>query len=551
VVRLSSAVLVAALLGAPVALSWAVTHTSVQGHVGTTPATFTLTTSGHSELRLGIAGTVFMPVSQGPVGVVATVDGPGDPGAGDGDLASYVRPEMLQLYTGLFHNPEEAVQEYVDLVVGDFWRRLLVAELVVAGAGGLVLFALLSVFPIRELLAGHRPKLRAAVACGVVLSATTALAVIQLTADDRDTRPEDGVYKLPALDDTIAAGSTTNSPVLRALSGGALAKARQLLQRQEDQERAYRAAASGALQARAAQMTGPRPGEIAVMMQSDMHCNTTMIRLQRLVVSMLREQYGEDVPSLLAITGDLTTNGTPAEGSCIKSEAAIAEGGPVAAVTGNHESDVSEQQMRGAGMAVLDGAVEEVGGVSVLGDGDPSRSEFFGDTRLRGDETQQDMGARLHEEAENNRPDLVIVHEAYAAQAFLDVGPMRAFLEAAGSNRAPYEDDVRDAPASAVFYGHWHRSVDPRVVWNSDGTWTLVMELDTSGGAIGSPTPGNFSTPWSRPQQQASFPVIFLDAESRMVTGYQVYRFATDATVAVLPRVDVGPPAPPEPPDGQ
>lgn len=68
------------------------------------------------------------------------------------------------------------------------------------------------------------------------------------------------------------------------------------------------------------------------------------------------------------------------------------------------------------------------------------------------------------------------------------------------------------------------------------------MELDTSGGAIDTPTLNNFSTPWSRPSQEASFPVVFLDQETRMVTGYQLYRFATDGTATVLPRVDVGVP---------
>ncbi len=81
--------------------------------VGTSPTTFTLSTRGSSEVRLGIAGTVYVPQSLGPIGVVATVEGPGDPGAGDGDLANYVRPEMLKLYTGLFHDPGAAVDEYV------------------------------------------------------------------------------------------------------------------------------------------------------------------------------------------------------------------------------------------------------------------------------------------------------------------------------------------------------------------------------------------------------------------------------------------------------
>jgi hypothetical protein len=91
-----------------------------------------------------------------------------------------------------------------------------------------------------------------------------------------------------------------------------------------------------------------------------------------------------------------------------------------------------------------------------------------------------------------------------------------------------------------VLYGHWHRSVEPRVVWNSDGSWTLVMELDTSGGAVASPTIGHFSTPWTPPQQEASFPVLFLDRDTGLVTGYQLYSFATDGTVTVHPRVEVG-----------
>jgi hypothetical protein len=80
------------------------------------------------------------------------------------------------------------------------------------------------------------------------------------------------------------------------------------------------------------------------------------------------------------------------------------------------------------------------------------------------------------------------------------------------------------------------------VVWNSDGTWTLVMELNTSGGAIASPTLNHFSTPWSPPQQTASFPVVFLNADSGLVTGYQIYTFGTDGKVTVEPRVEVGSP---------
>ncbi len=70
------------------------------------------------------------------------------------------------------------------------------------------------------------------------------------------------------------------------------------------------------------------------------------------------------------------------------------------------------------------------------------------------------------------------------------------------------------------------------------------MELNTSGGAIATPTVGDFSTPWTKPQQEASFPVLYLDSESGLVTGYQVYRFATDGTARVEPRVAVSGVAP-------
>ncbi|WP_137295224.1 metallophosphoesterase family protein [Nocardioides dongxiaopingii] len=544
--RLAVCVVVAGLLGLPLALSWAVTHTEVTQQIGTSPTTFTLSTQGHSEVRLGIAGTVYLPISSGPVGVVATVDGPGDPGAGDGDLAAYVRPEMLQLYTGLFHDPEAAVDEYVSLVEDELRSQLFRATAFVAGLGGLALFALHELLPVRLTRGTRRDAVRIGLSGALVLAMSSGLAVVQLRGSDGGRGPTTGVYALSALDGTPAAGSTTDSPVLRALLGGAISRAQVLVDRQEADERSYRANAEAGLDDQQDLMVGPEEGELAVMMQSDMHCNTTMIRLQRRVFSMLSDTYGTDerpVPSLLAIAGDLTTNGTAAEGVCIRTEADISGDAPIAAISGNHESDVSEEQMGDAGMEVLDGSVVELGGFRLLGDGDPSRSELFGATRQRGDETQAGQGERLRGVAEDadDEPDLLVVHEGYAAQAFLGIDSVTRFLdEATGDLTTPVEDDVDDVPASAVFYGHWHNDREPRVVWNDDGTWTLVMELNTSGGAVDTPTINNFSTPWSSPQQVATFPVLFLDEDTRLVTGYQLYRFETDGTVTVEPRVEVG-----------
>jgi hypothetical protein len=558
--RLGACVLLAGLLGLPLALSWAVTHTEVSEKVGTSPTTFTLSTQGHSEVRLGIAGTVYVPEAIGPLGIVATVDGPGDPGVGDGDLAGYVRPEMLELYAGLFHDPQDAVDQYVGLVRAELGRQLLVSTAFVAGAGGLAAYAVSRLLPVRLSRDGVA-RWRIAGAVALALTATTGLAWVQVRGADGGRGPTSGAYELPVLDGTLAQGATTDSAVIRLLATSAVSTARTLVERQEAAEERYRETALAALAVQAGQMEGPRDGEVSVMMQSDMHCNTTMIRLQRRVFEMLAE--ADRAPSLLAIAGDLTTNGTAAEGTCIRNEREIAGDAPVVAIGGNHETDLSEEQMRDAGMTVLDGEVEEVGGVRVLGDLDPSRTELFGSSRPRGDESQEGQGERLRQVAEDaeDRPDLVLLHEAYAAQAFLGLASVADYLDTEDTDDTEdtgdtddtdsalttppadaADDGVDDVPAGAVFYGHWHRSVGPRVLWNSDGTWTLLMELDTTGGAVATPTIGNFSTPWSRPQQEASFPVLFLDEETRLVTGYQLYRFDTDGSVTVEPRVEVGGP---------
>jgi hypothetical protein len=541
--RLVGCVLLSAVALAPLSAAWAVSHASVEETVGITPTRFSFSTAGHSELRLGIAGTVYLPMARGPLGVIASVEGPGVPDSSSGDLAAYLRPGMLRLYTGLFHDPAPAIQRYVDRLADELRLQFLLAELVLAISGGALLF-LVSV-----LLSGRPPAVppgalpRVAGALLLVLVATCGLALLVTGLLPAGRTTSTGPYRLTALDGTAASGSTTNSPVLRLLMSDAVARVQGLVRRQESDRRTYLQVATRQLEAQATSMSGPADGETAVLMQSDMHCNGTMIKLQAQVVSLLRARFGTGVPALMGVTGDLTTNGTAAEGGCITDEAGIAAGAPVAAVLGNHESDVSRSQMEDAGMTVLGGSTQELAGIRVLGDGDPERSELFGATRLRGEETQVAQGDRLHRAAVDNRPDLVLVHEAYAAQSFVGTDSMTAFLGARRSPTRPYDDGVRDLPAAAVLYGHWHRSIEPRVVWNSDGTWTLVMELDTSGGAIDTPSIGHFSTPWSPPQQPASFPVLFLDRDTGLVRGYQLYRFDTDGTVQVQPRVDVGAPA--------
>lgn len=543
--RVLSCVLVAAVASLPLALETGLERTRIEADVGLVPATLSLTGTSHSRLRLGILGNIRVPASRGPIGLSVTADGAPRTPDPDTGIASYFSPQMLKVYGGLFHDPEAAIQGYVAQLERDFRDRVLVAELMYTAAGSILLLIGLGVMdPVRRRrLRRHRTK---AVAIGAVagLALSAGLAGLEFWQwSGSEGRGEAMVYPLPSLDGTRAEGAVTDSPVLRLAIEQAAPKVQLLIDRQASRTDDFVDSVAGQLDSAQEAMTGPRDGELAVLMQSDMHCNAAMISIQRRVVELLNQRFGSDTVSLLAITGDLTTNGTAAEGGCIEDEAAIAGEAPVVAVTGNHESEVSAEQMEDAGMQVLTGSGEEVAGVHVLGAGDPERTEMFGATRPRGEATQTSVGHDLYATATSDRPGLVLVHEAYAAAAFIgDVADMRGFLDERGSDRTWWDDGVRDLPARAVFYGHWHREVLPRVVWNSDGSWTLVMELNTSGGAIDSPTLNHFSTPWSKPQQRASFVLVFIDQETGLVTGYQRYSFGTDGTATVQPRIEIGSP---------
>ncbi len=538
-------VVVAAIVSLPLALERGLERTRIHADVGLIPATLTLTGTSDSRLRLGILGSIRVPTSRGPLGLSVTADGaPRTPDA-DAGISSYFSPQMLKVYGGLFHDPDSAIRSYVSQLERDFRARALAAWLLYTVVGtGLLLLGLAIMDPaLRMRLHRHRTRAVAAgAAAGLVLSSGVAALEFSEWAGSAD-HGEDFDYALPALDGTRAEGAVTDSPVLRLAIEEAAPKVAVLIDRQQSRTDAFVSSATRQLEASRSAMAGPREGEVAVMMQSDMHCNSAMIALQRRVVEMVDRKYGAGSVSLLAISGDLTTNGTAAEGSCIADEAAIAGDAPVVAVTGNHESDLSARQMADADMTVLTGSTKDRAGTTVLGAGDPSRTEMFGLTRLRGEATETSVGRALYETALGDHPDITLVHEAYSAGAFIgDVPDMRAFLDGRGSDRAWWEDGVRDLPTGALFYGHWHRNVQPRVVWNSDGTWTLVMELNTSGGAIASPTFNHFSTPWSKPQQRASFTMLFKNEASGLVTGYQRYSFATDGTVTVQPRIEIGSP---------
>jgi hypothetical protein len=293
---------------------------------------------------------------------------------------------------------------------------------------------------------------------------------------------------------------------------------------------------------------GPQAGETAFLVGSDMHSNLAMIHIATETVSLINQKFGDGTIAFVLFAGD-NTYGQAAEKDAVDKMGKIGGGAPEATGNGNHDSKITDEQLKDAHIEVLNGKLTKIAGVPVVGMGDPNLTELFGPTISRdgGKTSEFDAGNELYEEllrAKGSMP-VAETHEAYAAGAALGLGEIThesitQWFNDRGSNTVPWEDGVRDLPASLLIYGHWHRIIKPRTVWNSDGTWSVVMELNTMGGAIANTSPTHFSTPVGPPGQTASFPVIFRNNKRGLMTGYQMYTFDTDGQMHISKRIRIG-----------
>ena len=245
---------------------------------------------------------------------------------------------------------------------------------------------------------------------------------------------------------------------------------------------------------------------------SDLHCNQATTELMTRLVAVTD-------PQVVLDSGDDTVNGTAAERGCIRRELGIAGGRPFVVATGNHDSDVTEAQLRAAGATVLDGSTVEVGGWDVLGDDDPERQVPFSVERtLDRPEDEAELGRRMVETARSRPVDAILVHQPTAA------------AEVMGAD---------DPPAALVLWGHMHAQVGPTVVTHADGSWTVGMQQGTSGG-VKQPTLASFSTPFSPPLVSADSYFYFRDEATGLVTGVQAVHLLPDARVVVDARTETG-----------
>jgi predicted phosphodiesterase len=276
--------------------------------------------------------------------------------------------------------------------------------------------------------------------------------------------------------------------------------------------RTYIDKANSSLAAQAAKLPRPRAGESMIMGFSDLHCNQATTEL----ITRLERATS---PSVVLSSGDDTVNGTAVERGCIRRESKITQRVPFLVATGNHDSDVTEAQMKSDGMLVLDGSVTEAGSLAVLGDDDPEHNIPFSVERDRDrPESEEQLAGRLVEVARGRRVDVIMVHQPVAARVVMS---------------------TPDPPARLVLWGHFHDEDGPSVMTHQDGSWTVGMQEGTAGG-VRQPTFTSFSTPFSPPLISADVYFYFRDEATGLITGVQPVHFLPEAKVVIAKRIATG-----------
>jgi hypothetical protein len=342
-----------------------------------------------------------------------------------------------------------------------------------------------------------------------VYAAVTAVLVGGVLVPSQPDGPRIPVaLQLPDRTPTIS----VDSPLLADLLGRGISGIRLLSARQQASVQTWEDTTTASLSAQLDVLPQPRAGETMAYGFSDLHCNQATTELMTRLVAVTD-------PAVVLDSGDDTVNGTAAERGCIRREVPIAGGRPFAVATGNHDSDVTEAQLRGAGATVLDGSPVRIGDREVLGDDDPERQVPFSVERtLDRPESEAQLGERMVQTARPRPVDVILVHQPPAAAPIL---------------AAP------DPPAALVLWGHMHAQVGPMVVTHADGSWTVGMQQGTAGG-VKQPTLASFSTPFSPPLRSADSYFYFSDVATRLVTGVQPVHLEPDGRVVVDPRVETG-----------
>jgi predicted phosphodiesterase len=536
----------------PLAATYGIEHVSVQDDVGSVPATISVA-PGYSGLDTGLAGGWYNRelVSHGR-GVKVTLAGPPEVLSSLGTLDEAGLRKTVKPIVGLYQEPSAAFEGYKEVLASAIKSHAVSTEL---GAGtALSLACLLLSFQ----GSGHRNEKQQRRHTAVVVGTVALLASSAAFTTHRewlhDNAMPETTYPLPTLAHTKLESTVADNQFLAVVTQRAVPYFKQELKREQRANERFLQTAYDNIDAALARgdFVPPAKNQTTVLALSDIHSNQDMISVYRYLVSAINERYGENTIQLTVFDGD-QTYGSPSEKGAIDDMAKISE--KEEAIAGNHDGSISLQLMRAAGMDIVDGKLAKTSsGVSVLGSPDPSLTKLkalfgLGDNVSRDghDITEAEAGAKLLKVAANSKPTFLMQHEAYALQDIIgkdDISQssMDSWFSEGEATQGQGSDTVPNIPASAVLYGHWHRPFNYRVVWNDDGSWTVVAELGTAGGAIGEMSLTNLSTPLTTPGKQASAVFFTVNNKDQLVQKIQEFKTDTTGVASFEPADSIGSP---------
>lgn len=548
--RFAACALAVAAVTTPLALERSLEGASFEDRLGTLPVEVRLAHNGYSTLDTGLLGSVFWQRTAAG-GFGARLRSTGPPMA-DGTLASYVSPAFVRANTRFLDDPGTLAAAYGaelrDQVVVGTLGIVVPAGLL---GGGLACWC--------WYLAGAQPRRRRLIVAGGLVVAGTVASATLATLEFRSwdgTTPVEATYPLPDHPE-FSFSSPQAREIAVQIQPFVEKNTARIRQRAADYESTAEASLGEVLPQRVAALT-PREGEVAVIAEADPQGSLVGTRVRGNLYASLGELLPDDALVLRTVAGDISSNGTVAESGFVEGEATAGPGIPLVAAKGDHDTDTTVEQLLDDGATVPDTEIVEEGGLSVASARDPAFKALFGGLVVDDPTTsEEDAGAALRTVVDDAGavPVYVVLHQPRAVEGYL--GLELSALGEPPTGRAlttPVDDGVPDVPAGVVTIGHLHDADGPWVLWNTDGeeiTWTVVTQLGTSGGVEENPTVDRFSTPFSAPLKPLSVQVQYLNPETGLQTGLVPITIATDGTVTVGDRIDVGlpggEPAPPSP----
>lgn len=463
--------------------------------LGPHEAQWRTTVNATVTLDLGPLGAISQPSPASPLGVdVVLKEVPaqvGVPSLEQATLAQILSGDAAS-YGTLMSHPEHAARAGVLALVDDALRR--------AGVVWVVLLCLIGAG--RLLSRGHlRDSVRRALtqpAPLVLLGATALLAGSSVLVPALRTNPGEG-QQLAVLAGTSfeqARLSGRVADIVQAYGG-------QVRSKFEENTVFYQQAQANLRASWQQAETQPRPAALSgrhttVVVSTDLHCNLDVIAF----TGVLDEVAGADIH---LDDGDLTMNGSSPENICADAlHRAVPAGVKRAFSVGNHDSAATAEHMRSLGWTVTDGTVQEVGGLRLLGDSDPTRTTTTGTTQI-GPEDAPALGARLAETScrKGADVDLVLVHQPYT-----------------------FEPLVRDGCAPLLIAGHVHREDGLSATVSTRSRTGTVAQL-VSGAGKGGTSLG--------PVTEDAFLHVLAFSPDGDLLAWRTVSLHPDATVTVSP----------------